>query len=311
MIEAFRPHNRWLPALLFLSFLVAHPAARAQDDDEEEIEAPVEGVVQQPVWVMSDPQFDQWVFGAGGGNAAAAHSRLESLLRLQVEDLARACKLSDDQKSKLRLAGRGDIKRYFDQVEQARRKYRNKQYNQNEIGQVFQEIQPLQAPLRTGVFGDDSIYRKVVRKVMTPEQVADYENSQRELRAFRYRARIELVVATLGRSVGMSAEQRRRFAKVLNDETRAPREFGQNDYQVALLQAAKVSEEKLKPIFDEAQWRVLGKHFEQVRALEPVIRQNGYVPDGDEPGAAKPAAPKGVGGDIIFLDEPIRIQVKP
>lgn len=310
MIANLEPRSRWLPVVSVLLALAGGPVAWAQDvdDDEDEPEAPAAGIVQQPVWVMSDPQFDQWVFGAGGGNANAARSRLESLLRLQVEDLARACKLTDEQKTKLRLAGRGDIKRYFDKVEQQRRKYRNKQYDQNEIGQVFQEIQPLQAPLRTGVFGDGSIYSKTVRNVMTPEQVQNYETSQRELRAFRYRARIELVVATLGRSVGMSADQRRQFAKVLNEETRPPREFGQNDYQVALLQAAKVPEEKLKPIFDDAQWRVLGRHFEQVRALEQVIRQNGYVPDGDEPDARAPAAAE---DEAIILEAPLRIQVKP
>src|SRR5439155_1350186 len=127
--------------------------------------AAVVGVaVPQQVW--PDEQFEQWVFQQDR-NAAGAQKRFESLLALQVEDIDRACKLSDEQKKKLQLAGRGDIKRFFDGYEKVRQKF--KSFN-NDI-QRIQEIQPDVNPLRTviqaGPFNDDSLLYKSLRHTLT------------------------------------------------------------------------------------------------------------------------------------------------
>ena len=61
---------------------------------------------------FTDEQFEQWVFQQYG-NALTARARLKESLELYTEDVDRACGLSDAQKQKLRLAGRGDIERFF------------------------------------------------------------------------------------------------------------------------------------------------------------------------------------------------------
>ena len=66
---------------------------------------------------MTEDQFDQWVFGAPR-NSRAGRNKLDSLLTLEVDEVCRTCGLSEVQKKKLVLAGRGDIKRFFDKVEE-------------------------------------------------------------------------------------------------------------------------------------------------------------------------------------------------
>src|SRR5208283_5075319 len=113
---------------------------------EEEAEANAAAQPARGVWVMTDDQFDQWVFG-GPRNSKAGRNKLDSLLALQVDDVARMCPLSEVQKKKLLLAGRGDIKRFFDKVEEKRKKFEKVKQDQTKIGEIYQELVPLKVEL--------------------------------------------------------------------------------------------------------------------------------------------------------------------
>ena len=60
---------------------------------------------------------------SAGGEGRAARARLDANLGLRIDDLDRACSITEVQKKKLKLAGLGDIKRYYDRVEDLKRKY--------------------------------------------------------------------------------------------------------------------------------------------------------------------------------------------
>ena len=71
---------------------------------------------------FSPEQVDQWVFNRWGG-AAATRDRLEADLALRIDDLDRACAVTAVQMKKLKLAGMGDIKRYYDRVDELKQKF--------------------------------------------------------------------------------------------------------------------------------------------------------------------------------------------
>jgi hypothetical protein len=269
---------RVLSAAAALGLAWASAAARAQDIEVEEDAAPQP---EQGVFVMNDMQFDQWVYG--GVNDSAARRRFDSLLTLKIEDVDRTCGMTEDQKKKLRLAGRGDVKRFFDRVEEKRRKFQNLKTDPNKVGEIFQEIQPFRQTISSGVFGEGSFFAKTLRNTLTGEQAARYEKVVRDAQKFQYRARVDLVVTTLGNAAGLSADQRRRFKTLLLEETRPPKKFGQYDYYVVLIQASKLPQAKVRQIFDDAQWRVLSRQFLQVRGMERTLKNSGVLPDDEEP----------------------------
>jgi hypothetical protein len=276
---------RLLLASTALMVLGTGRAANAQ----EEVEVEDAVVVQaQPVFMVNDQNFDQWIFGNVGG-ADRVRSRLVSLLTLKVEDVDRACRLSETQKEKLELAGRGDIKRFFDRVDEKRRKFVNVRHDQNQFQEIIQEIQPLQQSVQGEPFGDGSLFGKTLKKTLSGDQAARYAKAAADKRQFRYRAKVALAVAMLDNAVGFTAEQRRRFMAVLLEETKPPKIYSQYDYQVVMVQAARLPEEKLKPIFDDAQWQVLNRQFQQARGMEQFLRNHGFLPDA-APGA-NPAGP--------------------
>ncbi len=245
--------------------------------EEEEVENNAVLQPAQAVFMMTDDQFDQWVFG-GPRNSRAGRNKLDSLLTLQVDDVARMCTLSEAQKKKLLLAGRGDIKRFFDQVEEKRKKFGKVKNDKTKFNEIYQELVPLQAALNSGLFGAGSIYSKTIRRVLSEEEDARYQRVIQDKNRFRYRAKIELVVAQLDQSVGLRDEQRRKLVELIMSETQLPTRFGQYDYYLVMYQAGQVAEAKLKPLFEDRQWALLNRQLNQMRGMEQFLRNQGLLP---------------------------------
>jgi hypothetical protein len=304
MTEYRKPIGRIVPAFALLAALGMPAAAQLravkQVIAEEAVEDLVEEVVAQPVFMFADENFDQWLY-QDMQNAAGARGRLDAQLAMRLDDVVASCGLDDVQREKLHLAGRGDIKRIFDRIEQLRRQFQSVKTDQNRIGEIMQAMQPIQLMLRTGTFGETSLFAKALRSTLSSEQVDRYESADRERRQFRYQAVVEAVVTRLDEDLVLLAAQRGRLVQTLLAETRPPANFGQYDPYVVMLQAARLPEEKLKPLFDEPQWKMLKKQFEQARGLEPFLKANGFLPDsapGSAPGAAAGAA--GIPPGVLF-----------
>jgi hypothetical protein len=271
-------HRRTFFLLGIAAILALAPTARGQAFDDDDDDEPANAVMNPHMFVYTDEHFDQWVFG-NGRNSSAFRASVDSLLAMQVDEIDRACGLTDAQKAKLRLAGRGDLKRIFDTYDEKKKRFQATNGDQNRINEIFQDIQPLQLMITAGPFGEGSIFAKSIAKTLGPAQAERFEKIAREKRIYRYRARVELAVNLLDNFVGMTADQRKRLIQVIVDETEPPRKFGRQDYQVVMLQAAGIPEAKLRPIFDDAQWKKVRRQMDQTRGLEPFLRTNGFLPD--------------------------------
>jgi hypothetical protein len=268
-----------LGAAAVLGFPGGGQFAWAQDDGDEEEEAPP--VMRGRVMMMNELNFDQWVFGNLGNstNAAGLRSKLESLLTLHLDEIAQACRLTPLQQKKLLLAGRGDIKRFFDRIDELRRKFEKMKDQQNALGMFWPEIQPLQASFNAGIFEDDSIFSKSLRATLSPEQADQREKIVRDRLMYRYWARVDLAMELLNNAVGFTSDQRERLVKALAEGARPPRRLGQNDYYFVLYQLAMLPQAKVRPIFDDLQWRLLSRQLDQAKGMEWWLKQNGFVLD--------------------------------
>lgn len=258
----------------------AEPAAPADADplviDDEAAAAAVQPA--QPAFILNDNQFDQWVFGSSPG-AGGGRNRLDALLSLQVEDAARVCRLTEVQKKKLRLAGSGDIKRFFEKVDEKRKKFEKVKTDQNKIGEIYQELSPLRSLIQSGLFDEGSFFSKTLRTILTDDEVEAYEERLQRRNSFRYRAKIELVVAQLDQSVGFRSEQRKKLIDLILTETDAPERYGQYDYYLVLYQAARIPADKLRPLFDDRQWALLQRLLNQGRGMDQFLRAQGLLPE--------------------------------
>jgi hypothetical protein len=235
--------------------------------------------VQRNSW--DDAQFERWVFQRDT-DAATARRRFDTLLALQVEEIDRACRLTAEQKQKLRMIGHGDLKRIFDSFDAAKRRFHALDNDINQLSEIMPDLKPVQTAAQNGPFTDDSLFIKSLHYVLTPEQAARYDAVANERRQYRHRARIELAVGTLEQALPMRDKQRQGLIDLLVKETKPTRTTGVYDFYLTMYQISKLPEEKVRPLFTAAEWRHIERQLAQYNGIVPNLRANGMLDEDDE-----------------------------
>src|SRR5262249_29703683 len=159
----------------------------------------------------------------------------------------------------LQLSGRGDIKRFFDRYEAVKQRFNLLKHDQQKMNEIFQETRPLSMTLQAGLFHNGSLLYRSLHNTLTDEQLARYDAVTGERRTFRHRATVELAVMTLEQSIPLTDAQRRKLIAIMANETKPARKSGQYDLQLIMLQVGRLPEEKLKPLFDNTQWKAVNQ----------------------------------------------------
>lgn len=264
--------SSWKLSLLTAALVSMSTIGFCTEDDREPAAVPA----PNQEFMLEESNFDQWIF-QGSGTAAAGRTRINSHLTLKIEELVRTCGLTEPQQQKLRLAAQGDIKRFFDQVEVLRKKFRSVKNDQQGWNNLWPEIHPLQQKQQVGLFGESSMFDKTLRSILSPEQQQRYQKVTDTRRRFRYRACIEVALISLSDTVALKDEQHKAIAKLLLEETPLPLRFGQQDQQIVMYGMSKIPTAKLKAIVDERQWKLLKPQIDQGQAMEQFLAQNGMI----------------------------------
>jgi hypothetical protein len=239
--------SRVMLVLTLLAGLTAGSASWAQEGEQREPkDIPAPG---QRVEIVEEA----WAFGM---DRAEAQAMLEARLTMEIERIERSCRITEGQKKQLQLAGRGDLKRFLDRVDEVRRSRPAPKGGPGQANAIQQEMEPLERQLRAGLHREGSMFAKTLKRALSDDQVSAYREGLRESRRFRHRARVDLVVGILDMAAGCTDEQRQRLTQLLLQETRLPSQADEDDI-VVLAQAARLPEARIRPIFDDSQWRAV------------------------------------------------------
>jgi hypothetical protein len=135
------------------------------EDIENENRPPLP--LRQKVIVASE-NFDQWLFS--GDTIGERRARLNDNLRRTIERVDPARRLTTVQRQKLELAGRGDIKHFFDQVEAKRREFEQIRTDLQKCRAFARTLRPLRAAYVTGPFHEGSLFAKVLKTMRQQSQ---------------------------------------------------------------------------------------------------------------------------------------------
>jgi hypothetical protein len=268
--------------------------ARAQDDweQEEKVEAIRQEDLQkfrveqqrQRLQMAYKAQFDHWLslqFRPPG----KARDRLEMRLAGRLRELETECHVTAAQMKKLQLAGRGDIKRFMDRVNHVASVMEDPGSSVEDLRAARLEMIDLGTLAGPRLFGDDSLLCKTLGSTLDQDQAAARERALLERNAVRHRTTIDRVVKAIQDNLGMNEAQGTRLAELLLRETRPPRKFGNApDVALVLFQASRIPEARIRPIFDDAQWRIMSRWMAiYVRGAsgEETLNRNGFVFDDD------------------------------
>ena len=234
------------------------------------------------VEISSDEEFELAIFDQR--TASATREKLDAMLQLRIEQIDRECGLADEQKQKLRLMGHGDIKHIFDDFEKAKRQFKllnNDWAKLDQIGPLIDSVQTAkQEMLESG-----SLFGKSLRQTLTREQFARYEVMVREQHELQHRAQIELAVRKLEESMPLREAQRRELIVLLGKDIKHVQSTRSFYFYIVMSQIANLSEEKIKPLLTEIQWRIWEKRLGEYKIVIARLRQAGVV---FEQGIAEP-----------------------
>jgi hypothetical protein len=260
---------------------------RAQDDDDDLVKARDEAAVkhQNPFVaggrvMITERNIDSWVYG----RESRGHEWLEASLKQKIDEMGKVSDLSDSQKQKLNLAGKGDIQRFVSRVDDLKITYQPGALRADKYSELYQKTRVLHTTLQQGLFGSSSLFQKTLITALRPEQLARCDQLENDRRTYRYRAKVEMCVVQLDSILGLRDDQRRRLVQLILDKTRPPKSYGQLDRFVVLAQLSRVPEEEVKTLFDPAQWPEMHRRLLTARRMLPMLKQNGVLLDeGEEP----------------------------
>jgi hypothetical protein len=251
--------------------------------------------IERGAW--NEVQFDNWVDQILTGindQDSLGGGRLVERLAVRLDWIEATCKTSAAQRKKLEIAGRGDIKRFLDEICDIRRRYRQVKADPVETGKLEQRLGEIQTLSAEDFFGDSSFLSKTLQATLSDEQRAAYARGVAESARFSHRAAVLQAVQVCDHAIGLKDEQRRRLTELFTVDTRQMKKEEPSALplqSVIVLNTARLSGARLKAIFDERQWLTMTKLLTQMqRGAKGIVIQEFVIeaePD-PAPGGAAP-----------------------
>jgi len=163
----------FFPVTVALSLAVAFSAEPGDGESAENADNDRANEELNP----ADSAFYRFIFLLGGDDPLRTPAQMRNLqerqLPLKIAIVDRVCQLTDSQKEKLRLAGQGDIKQQFDQIEEIGRRFQLVKDEPEKLRALSAEVRPLRRAIyRLGLSEDDILFGKILEMLLTAEQRA-------------------------------------------------------------------------------------------------------------------------------------------
>jgi len=272
--------------LALLMAVVICQRVQAEDNFGAPAEAQVERLVVQPVVFREVMGFaiarvispahpiDALVYDT---DKESGHQQVELMLGHKVDELSTEYGLTEAQEAKLKLAAKTETRRFHYEVDEIRRQFAAAQDQQNVIQTLTSEAHSLRKK-RFALFGTDSLFAKVARRMVTDEQVAKREAALSERSRLRHRSNIEGAIRNIELHVVLQIPQHEALVEFMIKEIPPPREETEYDGAVVGYQLARLPESQVKAIFTEDQWIVVRKCLHDFDQMGTHLATEGKIP---------------------------------
>lgn len=205
-----------------------------------------------------------------GTSDEEARKRFQSQLEFQVQSMTRSYSLSDAQRKKLQLAGKGDIHQHFVRLAEIRSLSNSTATQPERLAVLFAENQNA---LRAGFFCDESLFQKTLRTMLTDEQRVRYRSIGLE----KQRRILESVMLDWDRAADrfkLWGEPRKKFIELLVPHLNVPASAGAYSHQIVFLEAWRLREQ-VQPLLTAAEWKLFEWQVERAKELIPTLEARG------------------------------------
>lgn len=140
---------------------------KKKDENDEDDDDPMPRVFMPPnlqTAVLERENLDRWVFDEDG-TTEERWRHLRKLLDDRIAADSLGHRLTPTEKARLRVAGKGDIKRFLDQVEGERTRFEKDRKGWRTGVAALRRLDPLATIYVEGPFGVESLYAKTLRRI--------------------------------------------------------------------------------------------------------------------------------------------------
>jgi hypothetical protein len=246
-----------------------------------------EGVQAQPVPPVS---LETLVF-LSNDSLESIRANYTSRLASKLSAIDRTCQLTADQRRALELAGKGDIKRFFDQFFALKKEVLDRGLLP-EAPQFAVEVERLRIKASSGLFHEQSLMGKSVRSTLTPEQLLRYDEMSVKEHQLLTQAAIDRLDQLLMHVGAWPNRQRVQFLSLLRNKLEPVRNSGPYDFCCLVLQLGKKGRDEYENLLPANQRTALAQYIEFARRHEVSLHQAGYfaADDNEDGRPAKPPA---------------------
>jgi hypothetical protein len=223
--------------------------------------------IAQDQFTIDRSTIESWVFQRAG-DAGSGKRAFEAEINLRMNRLERYTTLSDEQRQQIKLAAQGDIKRFYDQVEEVICKVEKMKLNQGNFNEAYMLTVPLQNLLNEGIFGPTSLFAKVSRSTMSDEQRSQFETAESKRARYRSQAMLRTTVRSIALQIPLTAKQQQQLFDLAStrfeDTSTSPDQLG----LAAALHVMNQPEQSLAEFLDAKQLQAFAKLKEQIAIMQ-------------------------------------------
>ncbi len=114
--------------------------------------------------IPDEDSFDDWAFGGEQGEKRF-RDQLDDLLQSKLQVVDRVFQLTEQQRRKVKLAGRGDIKHLLEMVNDSRREFERAGLDIRRLPELQKQLRLVDLRVSNGPFEAGSILAKTLRKM--------------------------------------------------------------------------------------------------------------------------------------------------
>jgi hypothetical protein len=182
---------------------------------------------------------------------------LEKRVELRLFRIEEIVGLEEAQRTKLELALKGDLCRFYRSMALAREQTKGLDMrNQNDVQKGWQIIMPLQQQAAKGVIDENSLFEKVLSIILTEKQRGQYDDYSRKRQRTQVNAFINMTIVEIEKSLPLSAHQRQALVKIIQEKPLPALIPANATPYVGYAMLSRVTAADLQDLLDESQQKV-------------------------------------------------------
>ena len=211
---------------------------------------------------FSETDFDKVTFSQM--STVEARRKCEEALQDRLLLIVKTVKPSSGERERLMMAGKLDIHRYFARYDEAKRKIPFGSVPRDEWQQISSEshaaVRSISREFMAGLHGTGSLFRGTLVGILDAEELRRVATAQESAARAEYADHIDTALLVVGRQVKLPSAKRMRIKTVLLEQTKPPAMLGSSLMPLYFVLANMGElEEELRPLFDDEEWKTVGK----------------------------------------------------